>query len=103
MAIKKKYQTDKPTCKVTFSIPFETAKNFKKAYLVGDFNNWDTELTQMKVMKRNGSFSVTLELETNKEYEFRYLLDGNFWINEPQADKLVPTYFQDAENSVIII
>lgn len=103
MALKKKYQEDKNTCKVTFSISAEIAKKHQKAYVVGDFNNWDKYATPMKKMKRNGTFSATLELDIKKEYEFRYLLDGNFWINEPDADKLVPTYFQDAENSVIII
>jgi 1,4-alpha-glucan branching enzyme len=103
MAIKKNYQDDKTVCKVTFTIPGEIAKKYKKAFLVGDFNNWDIDSTPMKKMKRNGNFSVTLELNVNKEYEFRYLLDNSFWINEPDADKLVPTYFQDAENSVIIV
>ncbi len=103
MAIKKKYQADGPTCKVTFSVPSDIADKYEKAYLVGDFNNWDTRATPMKKMKRNGSFSVTLELDIKKEYEFRYLFDDNFWSNEPEADKVVPTYFQDAENSVIIL
>ncbi len=103
MSIKKKFQTEKPSCKVTFSIPKEIAKKFKKANLVGDFNNWDIHVTSMKKMKRDGSFSVTMELDTQKEYEFRYLLDGEFWLNEPEADKQVPTYFQDAENSVVAV
>ncbi len=103
MSIKKKYQADRHACKVTFSVPAETADKFGKAYLVGDFNNWDANATQMKKIKKDGSFAVTIELETGKEYEFRYLLDNNFWINDPEADKLVPTYFQDAENSVLII
>lgn len=103
MSIRKKYQTDKPVCKVTFSISADTANKYSKAFLVGDFNKWDINATQMKKMKKDGSFAVTLELETGKEYEFRYLLDNSFWTNETEADKLVPTYFQDAENSVIIL
>ena len=103
MAIKKKYQTDKKTCKVTFSIPKDIAKKYKKANLVGDFNNWNTSATPMKKMKRNESLAVTLELDCDKEYEFRYLLNQEFWMNEPDADKLVPTYFQDAENSVLAL
>lgn len=103
MSIKKKYQTDLPVCRVTFIIPAETSDKFNSAHLVGDFNNWDTHATQMKKMKKDGSFAVTMELATGKEYEFRYLLNDNFWVNEPEADKLVPTYFQDAENSVLIL
>ena len=103
MSIKKKYQTDRPVCMVTFTISAETSKKFNNAHLVGDFNNWNTHVTQMKKMKKDGSFAVTIELVTGNEYEFRYLLDDNFWTNEPEADKLVPTYFQDAENSVLIL
>lgn len=43
----------------------------------------------MKRLK-NGGFSLTLNLETDQEYEFQYLLDGFLWLNEPDADGIVP-------------
>ena len=103
MAIKKQKVKDKPKTKVTFSIPKEIAKDFKKAALVGDFNNWDQKATPMNKSKKDGSFSKSIELDDNTEYEFRYLLDDNTWLNDEQADKHVPTYFLDSENSVIVI
>lgn len=103
MAIKKKYADEISFCKVTFSIPKEISKKYKKANLVGDFNKWDIEATPLKRLKTTGSFSITLNLETKKEYEFRYLLNREFWLNDPEADKTVPTFFQDAENSVIVL
>ena len=103
MGIKKKYIDESSKCKVTFTIPSEVAKKYKKANLVGDFNNWDVNAATMKKMKRDGSFSITVTLEKNHEYQFRYLLNGSYWTNEPEADKLVPTFFGDAQNSVIIL
>jgi 1,4-alpha-glucan branching enzyme len=103
MGIKKTYHPDKQACKVTFKIPKEIAKRHKRAYLVGDFNNWNTQATPMKKHKNDGSFTLTVELEKNNEYQFRYLLDNEIWLIEAEADKQVPTYFQDAENSVLFV
>jgi len=56
----------------------------------------------MKKLK-SGAFTTTLDLETGKEYQFRYLLDKKIWENERDADKLIPTPYGDSENSVIVI
>jgi len=103
MAIKKLKVKDKPKFKVTFSIPKEIAKDFNKAALVGDFNNWDQKATPMNKSKKNGAFTKSIELDEKTEYEFRYLLDDSTWLNDEQADKHVPTYFLDSENSVIVL
>lgn len=58
----------------------------KKVALVGDFNEWkDKKSNHMRKLK-DGSFSRTLELEVGRVYQFRYLLDGENWINDPKAD-----------------
>lgn len=101
MALTKKYLKTRPVCKVTFKIEPEKGKNYKTASLLGDFNNWDANSNPMKKLK-NGGFSITLDLDVNREYKFRYLFDGVTWDNEPQADKSVPTPFGDSEDSVVI-
>ena len=50
----------------------------------------------------DGSFSVKKQLETNKEYQFRYLLDGCRWENDWKADKYIPAPFSNADNSVVV-
>ncbi len=102
MSIKKQYLKTKPECKVTFKIPPEISKQFKEASVVGDFNNWDPHANPMRKLKKDNSFVTSINLLKGKEYQFRYLLDGEAWINDEEADKHVPTYFPDAENSVII-
>ena len=66
---------------------------------MGDFNNWDETATPMKKLK-NGSFKVTLELEPEREYRFRYLVDGNQWHNDWDADRYEPNPFS-GDNSVV--
>lgn len=55
-------------------------------------------------MKKNktGGFSVALNLDTGKEYEFKYLIDKNIWLNEAEADKQVSSKFHGT-NSVVTV
>ena len=53
--------------------------------------------------QKDGSFAVTLTLETGREYQFRYLLDGKRWENDWDADKYVPAPFSNTDNSVVIV
>ncbi len=101
MAITKKYLKTRPVCKVTFKIEPEKGKNYKTAALLGDFNNWNAEATPMRKLK-NGGFSITVDLDVNNEYKFRYLFDNVTWDNDPDADKHVPTPFGDSQDSVVV-
>ncbi len=100
MSIKKQYLKSKPVCKVTFKVENELAGGASQIALVGDFNDWKEKAGAMKALK-DGSFNITIDLETGREYQFRYLLDGNFWLNDPEADKFVPSGFGDAQNAVL--
>ena len=53
--------------------------------------------------QKSGAFSVKLTLESGREYQFRYLIDGKKWENDWKADKYVPAPFSDAENSVVCV
>ena len=101
MSLKKQYLKTKTVCNVTFTLPKELAGSAGKVNLVGEFNNWDTQSLPMKKLK-NGDFSVSLELEKLKEYQFKYLVDGKEWLNDIEADKFVQNEFQ-SENSVIMV
>jgi 1,4-alpha-glucan branching enzyme len=98
MSLKKQYFKTKSVGKVTFEYANENAK---KINLIGDFNNWDKNGIPMK-KKKSGEFSIAVELEKGKEYQFKYLIDGNEWDNDMEADKFVMNEFQ-GENSVVIV
>jgi len=102
MAIKKQYLKSRSMCKVTFTIDENRINDFQSANLVGDFNNWEPEVSPMKKTE-NGIFRLSIELEPQKEYQFRYLLDKSTWLNEEGADSFVPSPFRDTDNSLLII
>ncbi len=102
MTIDKKYLKSRPICKVKFVAPPEIAKEAKKVYLAGDFNNWEYEETMLRKQK-NGTLAATLELETGSEYQYRYVLDGERWENDNEADKYVPSNVCNEDNSVVIV
>jgi len=102
MSIKKQYLKTKPVCKVTFRISEEIGSSAGTAHVVGEFNNWDYFSIPMKKLKK-GAFTVTLNLEKGREYQFRYLLDNKIWENDPGSDRFVPTPFGDCKNSVIAL
>ncbi len=103
MAIKKEYSRDKKSCKITFSIPKSLGEKFDTISLVGDFNNWDPSVNMFTETESDGTFTASVVLQSGKEYQFRYLGDGVHWFNEDEADKEVETYFEGANNSVIIV
>jgi 1,4-alpha-glucan branching enzyme len=97
MIEKRQFLKTKPVCKVTFKLKTEA----ESLALVGDFNNWNEASTPMKKAK-DGTFSVSVEMESGREQQFRYLADGRKWLNDEAADKYVTTAL-GSENSVVIL
>jgi 1,4-alpha-glucan branching enzyme len=102
MPFKKQYLKSKPVCKVTFKLSKEEAQAANSVSLVGEFNDWETPGVPMKKLK-NGSFSATINLNTDKKYQFRYLLDDKNWENDGAADEYVPSTVSFEENSVVSV
>lgn len=93
----KRFFKSKPTCRVTFELP--KGIEARKANLVGEFNGWDTSATPLK--KTKGIWKVSLVLESDREYQFRYFVNGSEWHNDEAADKYVPNNI-DGDNSVVV-
>jgi 1,4-alpha-glucan branching enzyme len=75
--------------RVTFELP--SALWVERVNLVGDFNDWDTTATPMTRDRTHDDWRVTVELPVGQRYLFRYLLDGEEWLNEWHADDYVET------------
>jgi len=99
--IRKQYLKSRPSCRVTFRLPKEAAPGAQKVSIVGDFNNWDKGATVMKRLK-SGDFSITMELETGREYCYRYLIDATRWENDWWADRYRPNPY-GSDDSVVVI
>ncbi|RWX51534.1 Glycogen recognition site of AMP-activated protein kinase [Candidatus Electrothrix marina] len=95
----KHYTKTKKKCRVTFKYPNQ--ENAGSAMLAGEFNSWSTTDTPMKKLK-DGSFSVTISLKAGCSYTFRYVLNDNIWVNDPEADEYAVNEYGES-NSVLIL
>ena len=102
MSIKKHYLKTRSVCKVTFRVSTQEALDAKAIFLVGEFNGWHKTRTPMKPLKK-GEFVLTLDLETGREYQFRYFFDRIIWKNDPEADRYVHSSYGDCDNSVVSV
>ena len=89
------------TTKVTFTLPKEAVQTAQSVAVVGEFNNWDILNGVALKKQKDGSFSTTLELEAGKEYQYRFLINGEVWENAWNALKYVETPF-GTFNSVVL-
>ena len=96
--LEKKYNESGKVCTVTFALP--EAIEAESVHLVGEFNDWDPTATPM-TRDEDGVFRATLELEAGREYQFRYLVNGEHWHNDWHADAYVPNGFGE-DNCVVV-
>jgi len=94
--LKKTRSGETGKAKVTFVL--SSQRGADHIHVAGDFNDWQAS-TPMRRQK-DGSFRATVELEPGREYQFRYLVDGNSWVNDEAADAYYPNPF-GADNSVV--
>jgi 1,4-alpha-glucan branching enzyme len=61
--------------------------------LVGEFNNWDAHRHLLQRTREDGEWHISLSLEANSSYRFRYLVDGREWMDDDHADGYEPNAF----------
>jgi 1,4-alpha-glucan branching enzyme len=96
---KKNYGNTTKTCRVTFELPAEVSA--QTASLCGDFNDWSPTAHPM-VRRKDGRFSVTVWLPAERTYRYRFLLDGEQWENDWDAEMYVHNEF-GTEDSLISV
>lgn len=84
--LKKSYSKTGNTCRVTFKLSADVEAD--TAVVSGEFNEWSADANPMRKLK-DGSFSATISLPAGQSYRFRYLLDGERWENDWEADAYV--------------
>jgi 1,4-alpha-glucan branching enzyme len=85
--IEKEAPVEKGQIRVTFELP--SAPWVERVNLVGEFNDWDTRSTPMIREHAGANWKATVELEPGRRYRFRYLVDGEKWLNDWHADDYV--------------
>ncbi len=95
--VQKTYFKTKNYCKVKFSL---TPDNAETVEILGLNSDWENSIVMSK--KKDGTFTCDVSLPKDTQHEFKYLVDENTWINEPEADSQNPNEFGSI-NSVIVI
>ncbi len=84
---------------VTFQFP--AADWAQEVHLVGDFNEWNKQRSPMCKDPAHPLWSLQLELDKGREYQFRYLVNQTSWHNDWHADKYAPN-IHGSDNSVVV-
>ena len=95
--IQKTYFKTKEYCKVKFTF---TGDNAETVEILGLNSDWQNAIVMSK--KKDGSFTCDVSLPKNTEHEFKYRVNEQLWINEPEADSQKPNNFGGA-NSVLVL
>ena len=95
--ISKTYFKTKDYVKVKFSVNPENAETVA---IVGLNDDWETLVYMSR--KKDGNFSADVSLPKNSQHEFKYLVNENEWLIEPEADNQSQNPFGTV-NSVIVI
>ena len=96
--ISKKISPKGKSVRVTFELPADVASD--SAAVVGEFNDWDAKKGTMKLNKKKNVWTKGVSVKPGDSFQFRYVVDGDKWINDEQADGFVPNeYF--GQNCVI--
>jgi 1,4-alpha-glucan branching enzyme len=53
-------------------------------YLVGRFNEWNESVYRMQ-QADDGTWSLTLELESGREFQYCFRTDDGTWLNDPSV------------------
>lgn len=86
--VQKTYLKTKDYCKVKFAFKPESAETVE---ILGLNSDWKNAVVMAK--KKDGSFSIEVNLPKDSKHEFRYLVDEKLWLNEPEADGESPNEF----------
>ena len=75
------------------------APNARQVSVIGDFNNWNTSATPLRL--DDSGWHASVDLDADRAYHYRYLIDGSEWHNDWQADCYEPNEY-GGDNSVVI-
>ena len=81
---------------VTFRLPADVGAT--TASVVGEFNDWSPDAHRMR--REDDAYNAVIPLTPGRAYRFRYLLDGERWLNDWAADAYVPNEF-GGDDSVV--
>ncbi|MCG3723943.1 isoamylase early set domain-containing protein [Vibrio cincinnatiensis] len=94
--ITKRFFKTKNEVEVTFEV--EVPQNTVSVALVADFLDWQPQ--PMKKVAKSNIYKFKTRLPKESQFQYRYLLDEQEWMNDTQADAYVANEFGE-DNCVL--
>lgn len=69
--------------------------------IVGDFNDWDEEVSPLRRVSDKGVWTITIPLAPGR-YHYTFVVDGTTWVPDPDAPRTLQDDF-GRPNSVITV
>ena len=82
--------------RVTFTMP--AIDGCSCLYLVGRFNEWNESIYRLQ-RADDGTWSLTLELEPGREFQYHFRTNDGTWLNDPSAPHALHPF--GSENSLV--
>lgn len=95
--VTKTYYKTKEYCKVKFTFKVDNAETVE---ILGLNSDWENSIVMSR--RKDGTFCIEVPLPKNSEHEFKYRINEQLWMNEPEADAEKPNQF-GTSNSVIVV
>ena len=84
--LKKRFFKTKDECEVAFEVDATEADRIE---LICEANGWKP----IAMKKAKGAFRTRIRLPKEREFQFRYLVDGKSWLNDDHADSYTVNEF----------
>lgn len=91
------------TKNITFTLPAVALEGASEAYLLGDFNNWNSDRAPKLEKQKDGSYKTVAKLEEGRTYEYRFLLNNGRWVNDYNAQSYTNAQGLHVDNCVITV
>ncbi|MBK8700860.1 MAG: glycoside hydrolase family 13 [Saprospiraceae bacterium] len=100
--MKKELVKNQAAYNVTFNYNVVPASPVHSVVVLGDFNEWSMENGYVLKATKSGDFEGKFKIPAGREYHFRYLVNGERWANEKDADRYEASpRFPHIDNSVL--
>jgi predicted flap endonuclease-1-like 5' DNA nuclease len=85
--MKKELVKNQAAYNVTFNYNVVPEHPVESVIVLGDFNEWSLEDGYELKKTKGGDFEGKFKIPAGRDYHFRYLVNGNRWANEKDADR----------------
>ena len=88
--LKKTYTKNKSKCKVTFKFePTDNNEQIDTIQVVGSFNGWGKQKKHFLKKRKDGTYSLSVNLSAESTYEYKYLVNDSQWYTDNNAENYV--------------